>query len=127
MKTALMRTRQIGRVGLTEGCAFASAALPAQKGFFARNVTIKISSNLHSICLRFPSMCVVNLRKSCGSNCDENSINEYLSNRNVRTYEGLCFCISSCAQKKRVLCSKCDGHSLLQFAHHWPLGSVNAW
>ena len=28
--------------------------------------------------------------------------------RRVGHYVGLCFCISSCAQKKGVLCSKCD-------------------
>ena len=32
MKTALMRTRQIGGVGLKEGCAFASAADAHTKG-----------------------------------------------------------------------------------------------
>ena len=84
------------------GCAFASAAVPRKKGYFARNVTIKFSSNLHSICLRFPSMCVVNLRMNCGSISDENSINEYTSNKKGRTYGGLCFCISSCAQKKKA-------------------------
>ena len=81
MKTASMSTRRIRRVGLTEGCAFASAAVPRKKGYFARNVTIKISSNLHSICLRFPSMCSVSLRMNCGSSSDENSSNEYRSNR----------------------------------------------
>ena len=75
---------------------------PERKGTFGRNVTIKISSNLLSICLRFLSIFVVNLRKSCGSSSDENSINEYTSNKKGRTYEGLRFCISSCAQKKKV-------------------------
>ena len=100
---------------------------PEKKGSFARNGTIKISSNLHSICLQFPSMCVVNLRKSCGSSSDENSINEYTSHKKGRTYGGLCFCISSCAQKKRLVCSNCDDQSLLKFAHHLRLGSVNVW
>ena len=127
MKTASMSTRRIRRVGLTKGCAYASAAVPTKKGYFARNVTIKISSNLHSICLRFPSMCVVNIRKSCESSCDENSINEYTSNKKGTTYEGLCFCISSCAQKKRLVCWKCDDQSFLKFAQHLPLGSVNVW
>ena len=85
-----------------KGCAFASAAVPREKGCFARKVTIKISSNLHSICLWLASMCVVNLRMNCGSSSDENPINEYTSNRKGSTYGGLCFCISSCAQKKRV-------------------------
>ena len=58
---------------------------PEKEGYFARNVTMKIFSNLHSICLQFPSMCVVNLRKSCGSSSDENSINEYTSNMKART------------------------------------------
>ena len=52
---------------------------PEKKGQFARNVTIKISSNLHTICLWFASMCVVNLRMNCGSSSDENRINEYMS------------------------------------------------
>ena len=78
---------------------------PEKKGYFARNVTIKISSNLHSICLQFPSMCVVDLRMNRGSSSDENSISEYTSNKKGRTYEGLCFCTSSCAQKKRLVCS----------------------
>ena len=90
-------------------------------------MTIKISSNFLSICLRFLSIFVVNLRKSCGSSSDENSISEYTSNKKGRTYEGLRFCISSCAQKKRLVCSKCDSQSLLKFAHHLPVGSVNVW
>ena len=100
---------------------------PEKKGYFARNVTIKISTDLHSTCLRLPSMCVVNLTKSCGSSSDENSINEYTWNKNGRTYGGLCFCISSCAQKKRLVCSKCDDQRLLKVAHHLPLASVNVW
>ena len=47
--------------------------------------------------------------------------------RRVGHYEGLCFCISSCAQKKGVLCSKCDDEDFLKFAHSLPLGSVNVW
>ena len=50
---------------------------------------------------------------------------ESTSNKKGRTYEVPCFCISSCAQKKRVLCSKCDDQNLLKFAHHLPLGPVN--
>ena len=68
-----------------KGCAFASAAVPRKKGYFARKVTIKISSNLHTICLWFASMCVVNLRMNCGSSSDENRINEYTSNMKART------------------------------------------
>ena len=45
--------------------------------------------------------------------------------RRVSHYEGLCFCISSCAQTERVLCSKCDDQNFLKFAQHLPLGSVN--
>ena len=105
----------------------ASAAVPRKKGYFARNVTINVSTNLHSICLQFPSMCVVNLRMNCGSSSDENSINEYTLNKNGRTYLRLCFCISSCGLKKGVLCSKYDDQSFLKFAHPLPLGSVNVW
>ena len=72
-------------------------------------------------------MCVVNFRMHCGSSSDENSINEYTSNMKGRTYEGLCFCISSCAQKKGLVCSKCDDQSVFKFAHHLPLGPVNVW
>ena len=45
--------------------------------------------------------------------------------RRVGHYEGLCFCISSCAQKKGVLCSKCDDQNFLQFAQHLPSVPVN--
>ena len=98
-----MSTCRIRRVGLTKGCAFGISSCVKKKGWFAQNVTIQISSDLHSICLRFPSMSVVNLRRNCGSSSDENSINEYTSNRKGRTYEGLCFCISSCGNKKKVI------------------------
>ena len=47
--------------------------------------------------------------------------------RRVGHYEGLRFCISSCALKKMLVCSKCDDQSLLRFAQHLPLGSVNVW
>ena len=72
-------------------------------------------------------MCVVNLRMNCGSSSDENSINKYTLNKKGRTYEGVCFCISKCRHKKRLVCSECDNQSLLKFAHHLPLGSVNVW
>ena len=55
---------------------------------------------------------------NCGSSSDENSINEYTANKKGSTHEGLCFCISSCALKKRALCSKCDDQNLLKFAQH---------
>ena len=45
--------------------------------------------------------------------------------RRVSHYEGLCFCISSCARKKGVLCSRCDDQNFLKFAHHLPLVRVN--
>ena len=45
--------------------------------------------------------------------------------RRLGYYEVLCFCISSCGQKKRVLCSKCDDPNFLRFGQHLPLGSVN--
>ena len=45
--------------------------------------------------------------------------------RRVGHYGGLCFCISSCAQKKGVLCSKCDDQNFLQFAQHLPSVPVN--
>ena len=61
------------------GCAFASAAVPRKKGYFARNVTIKISSNLQTICLRVPLMCGENMKMNCGSSSDKSRINEYMS------------------------------------------------
>ena len=97
------------------------------KRYFARNVTTKVSSNLHSICLSVPGNVCCKFKNELWSSSNENSINEYTSNKKGRTYEGLCFCISSCAQKKRVLCSKCDDQSLLKFSHLLPLGSVNVW
>ena len=45
--------------------------------------------------------------------------------RRLAHYEGLCFCISSCGQKKGVLCLKCDDQSLLKFAQHMPSVPVN--
>ena len=47
--------------------------------------------------------------------------------RRARHYDGLCFCISSCAQKKGLVCSKYDDQNFLKFAQHLPLGSVNVW
>ena len=79
MKTASMSTRRIRRVGLTKGRAFASAAVPRRKGYFARNVTIKIYSNLHITCLWVPSMCAENMKVDCGSSSDKRGINEYIS------------------------------------------------
>ena len=79
MKTASMSTRGRRRVGLTEGCAFASAAVPRKQGYFAPNVTIKVSSNLHTICLWVPSMCGENIKTNCGSSPDKSRINETMS------------------------------------------------
>ena len=62
-----------------KGCAFASAAVPRREGYFARNVTIKISSILHSICLWVPSKCGENIKTNCGSSSDKSRINEYMS------------------------------------------------
>ena len=45
--------------------------------------------------------------------------------RRVGHYEWLCFCISSCAQKKGVLCSKCDDHDFLKIAQHLHSVPVN--
>ena len=79
MKTASMSTRRIRTVGLTKGCAFASAAVPRKKGYFARNVTIKVCSDLHIICLWVPSMYGENIKMNCGSSSDKSRINEYMS------------------------------------------------
>ena len=62
-----------------KGCAFVSAAVPRIKGYFARNVTIKISSNLHIICLSVPSMCDESIKTNCGSSSDKSRVNEYMS------------------------------------------------
>ena len=85
MKTASMSTRRIRRVVLTEGCAFASAAVPRKKRYFARNVTIKISSNLHIICLWVPSMYGENIKMNCGSSSDKSRINENISDEKARS------------------------------------------
>ena len=45
--------------------------------------------------------------------------------RRVGHYEGLFFCISSCAQKERVVCSKCDDQNFLKFAQHLHSVPVN--
>ena len=45
--------------------------------------------------------------------------------RRVGHYEWLCFCISSCAQKKGVLCSKCDDQNFLKIAQHLHSVPVN--
>ena len=80
MKTSSMSTRRIRRAGLTKGCAFASAAVPKKKdGYFARNVTPKVCSDLHIICLWVPSMCGENIKMNCGSSSDKSRINEYMS------------------------------------------------
>ena len=45
--------------------------------------------------------------------------------RRVGHCKGLCFCIRSCAQKKRVLCLKRDDQIFLKFAQHQPSVPVN--
>ena len=72
-------------------------------------------------------MCGENIKTNCGSSSDKSKINEYMSKKNGRTYEGLCFCISSCAQKKELVCSKCDDQNFLKFAQHLPSVPVNVW
>ena len=52
---------------------------PEKKGYFARNVTIKVSSNLHTICLWLPSMCGENIKTNCGGSPDKSRINETMS------------------------------------------------
>ena len=47
--------------------------------------------------------------------------------RRVGHFEGLRFCISTGAQKKRLVCSKCDDQGFPKLAQHLPLGSVNVW
>ena len=79
MKTASMSTRRTRRVGLTKGCAFPSVNVATKKGYFARNVTIKVCTNLHIICLWVPSMCGENIKMNCGSSSDKSRMNEYMS------------------------------------------------
>ena len=64
-------------------------------------------------------MCVVDLRMHCGSSSDENSTNEYTSNKKGTLTKG-------CAQKKRLVCPKCDDQSFDTFAHNLPSGPVKA-
>ena len=47
-------------------------------------------------------MCGENIKTNCGSSSDKSRINEYMSNKKGRTYKGVCFCISSCAQKEKA-------------------------
>ena len=79
MKTASIKTRRIRRVGLTKGCAFASAAVPRKQGYFARNVTTKGAANLHILCLQVPSMCGENIKMNGGSSTDKSRIKGYMS------------------------------------------------
>ena len=118
-----MSTCRIRRVGHYEGRFPCISSCAQKERVLCSECDHQNVLHLNSICLWVP----VNLRKSCRSSGDENSINEYTSNRKGRIYGGLCFCISSCAQKKGVLCSKCDDQSFLKFAQHLPLGSVNVW
>ena len=79
---------------------------PEKEGTLLQNVTIKVSSNLHIICLWVPSMCGENIKKTVGPvQIKAESMSTCRISR-LGHYEGLCFCISSCAQKKKVLCSK---------------------
>ena len=113
-------------VGHYEGLCFCISSCAQKKGVLCSKCDdqkfLKFAQHLPSVpvsvCCKF---------KNCGSSSDENSINEYTSNKKGRTYEGLCFCIRSCSQKKGVLCSKCDDQNFLKFAHYLPLGSVNVW
>ena len=79
MKKASMSTRRIRPLGLTKGCAFASAAVPRKQRYFARNVTITVCCNLHIICLWVPSMCGENIKMNCRSSSDKRGNNEYMS------------------------------------------------
>ena len=60
-------------------CFWISSCAQEKKGYFARNVTIKISSNLHIICLWVPSMCGEDIKTNCGSSSDKSRINEYMA------------------------------------------------
>ena len=90
-----MSTCRVRRVGHYEGLCFCISSCAQKKRVLCSKCDVNISSNLHSICLRFPSLCVVNLRMNCVSSCDKSRINEYMSNTKGRTYEGLCVGISS--------------------------------
>ena len=104
MKTESMSTRRIRRVGLTEGCAFASAAVPRKGGWFARNARIKVCSNLHIICLWVPSMCGEWIKMNCESSSDESRINEYMSDWKGRSLRRAVFLHQQlCPEKKGTL------------------------
>ena len=80
MNTESISTCRIRRVGHYEGLCFCiSSCAQKEKGYFRRNVTTKVSSNLHTICLWVPSMCGDNIKMHCGSSSDKSRINEYMS------------------------------------------------
>ena len=80
-----MSTCRIRRLGHYEGLCFCISSCAEKKRDFARNVTIKVSSNLHIICLWVPSMCGENIKTNRGSSSDKIRINEYMSDQKARS------------------------------------------
>ena len=122
-----MSTCRIRRVGHYEWLCFCISRCAQKERVLCSKCDdqnfVKFAQHLHSVSVK---VCC-KLKNELWEQSDDNSINEYTSNKKGRTYEGLCFCISSCAQKKGLICSKCDDQGFLKFAHHLPLGSVNVW
>ena len=127
IEAELMSTCQIKKVGHYKGLCFCISSCAQKKGVLCSKCDdqsfLKFAQHLPSV----PGNVCSTFKYELWSSSDENSINEYTSNKKGRTYEGLLFGISSCAQKKRLACSKCDDQIFVKLAHHLPLGPVNVW
>ena len=89
MKTASMSTRRIRRVRLTKGCAQKKRLVCSKCDDQSFDT---FAHNLPSGPVKAESMSTCRIRRA-------------------GHYEGLCFCISSCGQKKGIFCSKCGSSS----------------
>ena len=77
---------------------------PENKGWFARNVTINVCSNLHIICLWVPSMYGENVKMNYGSSSAKSRINEYMSDWKARSLRrALLLYQQLCPEKKGTL------------------------
>ena len=110
-----------------EGLCFCISSCAQKKGLLCWKCDDQNFVDFAHHCLWVPSMCDESIKTNCGSSSDRSRVNEYTSNKKGCTYEGLRFCISKCGHKRRLVCSKSDAQSLLKFAQHLPLGSVNVW
>ena len=65
--------------GTYGGLCLCISSCAQKKCQFAPNVTTKVSSKLHIICLWVPSMCGENIKMNRGSSSDKSRNNEYKS------------------------------------------------